>query len=79
MNRPRRGIGQTTLERLAKHASDMGWSLMEAIEHAASVSLSAAAAGKVREFAALMDRPAGRGGRVGARSAEKMLALVAGT
>ena len=55
VNRPRRGIGQTTLERLAKHASDMGWSLMEAIEHAASVSLSAAAAGKVREFAALMD------------------------
>jgi len=55
VNRPRRGIGQTTLERLAAHAADMGWSLWEAIDHAASTSLSASAAGKVREFAALIE------------------------
>src|SRR5204862_3369309 len=54
LNRPRRGIGQTTLARLARHAADMAWSLWEAIDNAASVSLSAAAAGKVREFAALI-------------------------
>ena len=34
VNRPRRGIGQTTLDRLAVHANQMGWSLWEAIEHA---------------------------------------------
>jgi DNA helicase-2/ATP-dependent DNA helicase PcrA len=33
----------------------MGWSLWEAVEHAASASLSTAAAGKVREFAALIE------------------------
>jgi DNA helicase-2/ATP-dependent DNA helicase PcrA len=33
----------------------MGWSLWEAIDHAASTSLSASAAGKVREFAALIE------------------------
>ena len=55
LNRPRRGIGQTTLDRLAGHASHMGWTLWEAIEHAAAVSLSAAAAGKVREFGAMIE------------------------
>ena len=55
LNRPRRGIGQTTLDRLAGHASQMGWTLWEAIEHAAAVSLSAAAAGKVREFGAMIE------------------------
>jgi DNA helicase-2/ATP-dependent DNA helicase PcrA len=54
VNRPRRGIGQTTLDRLAAHASQMGWTLWDAVEHAASVSLSAAAGGKVREFGAMI-------------------------
>ncbi|HET7171415.1 MAG TPA: UvrD-helicase domain-containing protein [Gaiellales bacterium] len=55
VNRPRRGIGQTTLDRLGAHASQMGWTLWDAVEHAASVSLSAAAAGKVREFGAMIE------------------------
>jgi DNA helicase-2/ATP-dependent DNA helicase PcrA len=55
VNRPRRGIGQTTLDRLAVHANQMGWSLWEAVEHAAAASLSASAAGKVREFGTMID------------------------
>jgi DNA helicase-2/ATP-dependent DNA helicase PcrA len=55
LNRPRRGIGQTTLERLAVHANQMGWSLWEAIDNAASSSLPASAAGKVREFGTMIE------------------------
>ena len=54
VNQPRRGIGAASLERLAAHAADMNWSLSEAIENSGAVSLGTAAAGRVREFAALM-------------------------
>jgi DNA helicase II / ATP-dependent DNA helicase PcrA len=55
VNQPRRGIGTTSVERLATHARTMGWSLWEAVEHVASASLSTAASAKVREFADLID------------------------
>jgi len=54
VNQPRRGIGAASLERLAAHAAEMNWSLSEAIENSGAVSLGTAAAGRVREFAALM-------------------------
>src|SRR5919197_253186 len=55
VNRPRRGIGQTSLERLAGHARSMNWTLGEAIEHSGSAGLTPAAAGRVREFAQVME------------------------
>ncbi len=33
VNQPRRGIGSASLERLAGHAAQMNWTLLEAIEH----------------------------------------------
>jgi ATP-dependent DNA helicase UvrD/PcrA len=54
VNQPRRGIGAASLDRLAAHAGEMNWSLSEAIEHSGSVALGTAAAGRVREFAALL-------------------------
>ena len=75
VNQPRRGIGAASLERLAAHAAEMNWSLSEAIENSSAVSLGTAAAGRVREFAALMTDlreaaaglGAGRDARAGAR------------
>jgi len=55
VNNPRRGIGAASLDRLAAHAAAMNWTLLEAIEHSGSVTLGAAAAGRVREFAGLME------------------------
>src|SRR5919197_3146548 len=55
VNRPRRGIGQTSLERLAGHARSMNWTLGEAIEHSGSAGLTPAAACRVREFAQVME------------------------
>ena len=54
VNQPRRGIGSASLDRLAAHAADMNWTLSEAIENSGAVALGTAAAGRVREFAALM-------------------------
>ncbi len=54
VNQPRRGIGQASLDRLAAHAAEMNWSLLEAIENSTAVSLGTAAAARVREFAALL-------------------------
>jgi DNA helicase-2/ATP-dependent DNA helicase PcrA len=54
VNQPRRGIGAASLERLAAHAGQMNWSLLEAIENSSSVGLGTAAGGRVREFATLI-------------------------
>ena len=54
VNQPRRGIGSASLERLAGHAAQMNWTLLEAIEHSGSVALGTAASARVREFAALL-------------------------
>jgi DNA helicase II / ATP-dependent DNA helicase PcrA len=55
VNQPRRGIGTASLDRLAAHASQMNWTLLEAIEHSSAVPLGTAAAARVREFAALIE------------------------
>jgi DNA helicase II / ATP-dependent DNA helicase PcrA len=55
VNQPRRGIGTASLDRLAAHANQMNWTLLEAIEHSSAVPLGTAAASRVREFAALID------------------------
>jgi DNA helicase II / ATP-dependent DNA helicase PcrA len=55
VNQPRRGIGSASLDRLAAHASQMNWTLLEAIEHSSAVPLGTAAAFRVREFAALIE------------------------
>jgi ATP-dependent DNA helicase UvrD/PcrA len=55
VNQPRRGIGTASLDRLAAHAAQMNWTLLEAIDHSSAVPLGTAAAARVREFAALLD------------------------
>jgi ATP-dependent DNA helicase UvrD/PcrA len=55
VNQPRRGIGSASLDRLAAHANQMNWTLLEAIEHSSAVPLGTAAASRVREFAALIE------------------------
>ena len=55
VNQPRRGIGAASLDRLAAHANQMNWTLLEAIEHSSAVPLGTAAASRVREFAALIE------------------------
>jgi DNA helicase-2/ATP-dependent DNA helicase PcrA len=55
VNQPRRGIGTASLDRLAAHANQMNWTLLEAIEHSSAVPLGTAAAARVREFAALIE------------------------
>jgi DNA helicase-2/ATP-dependent DNA helicase PcrA len=55
VNQPRRGIGTASLDRLAAHANQMNWTLLEAIEHSSAVPLGTAAASRVREFAALIE------------------------
>ncbi len=55
VNQPRRGIGSASLDRLAAHARQMNWTLLEAIEHSSAVPLGTAAASRVREFAALIE------------------------
>ncbi len=55
VNQPRRGIGAASLDRLAAHANQMNWTLLEAIEHSSAVPLGTAAAARVREFAALIE------------------------
>jgi DNA helicase-2/ATP-dependent DNA helicase PcrA len=55
VNQPRRGIGSASLDRLAAHASQMNWTLLEAIDHSSAVPLGTAAAARVREFAGLIE------------------------
>ena len=55
VNQPRRGIGTASLDRLAAHASQMNWTLLEAIDHSSAVPLGTAAAARVREFAGLIE------------------------
>jgi DNA helicase II / ATP-dependent DNA helicase PcrA len=55
VNQPRRGIGAASLDRLAAHANQMNWTLLEAIEHSSAVPLGTAAASRVREFAGLIE------------------------
>jgi len=54
INTPRRGIGQTTIDKLARVAEASGQSLLGACGEPASAGLSASAAKKVAQFAALM-------------------------
>ncbi|MBN2216715.1 MAG: UvrD-helicase domain-containing protein [Pirellulales bacterium] len=57
INTPARGIGKTTLERLADHARSRGATLLEAARDAGAIgSLSRRAAKLVGEFVALFDR-----------------------
>ena len=55
VNQPRRGIGTASLDRLAAHAAQMNWTLLEAIDHSSVVPLGTVAAARVREFAALIE------------------------
>jgi DNA helicase II / ATP-dependent DNA helicase PcrA len=54
-NRPRRGIGDTTLQRLVTHADALGISLWEAMEDPDSAGVASAAARAVRGFRTMMD------------------------
>lgn len=54
INVPRRGIGQTTVEKLASYASARGLSLFESLMEADQAGLAGAARGKVQDFSALM-------------------------
>ena len=53
-NRPRRGIGDTSLQRLITHADAMGISLFEAIADPAAAGLGTAAVKAVRGFHTMM-------------------------
>lgn len=54
INVPRRGIGQTTVEKLEAYASERGLSLFEALMESEQAGLSGTARGKVQNFSALM-------------------------
>jgi len=54
LNVPRRGIGDTSVERIESAAATQGWTLGEALERVAAIGLSAAATRRVAEFAALL-------------------------
>lgn len=54
VNEPKRGIGNTTIERLGLAAEEMGWSLYETALNAASTNLSSRAANKLEEFAMMI-------------------------
>lgn len=51
VNEPKRGIGNTTIERLGLAAAEMGWSLYETALNAVSTNLPNRAAGKLEAFA----------------------------
>jgi DNA helicase-2/ATP-dependent DNA helicase PcrA len=55
VNQPRRGIGTTSLDRLAAHARSLGESLWDAMGGAADAPLGAAAASAVGRFHELME------------------------
>jgi len=54
VNQPRRGIGATSLDRLASWGRAMGWSLWEAIEHVEDAPLGAAAISRLAAFRGLI-------------------------
>ncbi len=54
-NRPRRGIGDSTLARLQAHADALGISLWEATEHADDAGIAAAPLRAVRSFRTMME------------------------
>ena len=54
VNEPKRGIGASTVEKLALAAEEMGWSLYEAALNANSINLSSRAAKKVETFALMI-------------------------
>lgn len=54
VNEPKRGIGGSTVEKLALAAEEMGWSLYDAALNASSVNLSGRAASKVEAFALMI-------------------------
>lgn len=54
INRPRRGIGEVTVERIADYATGRGISMFEAISNIGQVGLSAGAASKVADFVELV-------------------------
>ena len=56
LNVPRRGIGDTTVERLVEAAAARDWTLAGAIDHADEIDLGRPAARKVKEFGALLRR-----------------------
>ena len=56
INTPARGIGRTTIERLADHGVSNGLSLLEARDCRAISSLTKRAAGQVGKFVDLIDR-----------------------
>jgi DNA helicase-2/ATP-dependent DNA helicase PcrA len=55
INRPARGIGDTTVERLAQYASENGVSLLDACRRGEQAGLGSAAKKKVEAFVALYD------------------------
>ncbi len=59
INTPRRGIGDTTINRLAELAARTGGSLLTACRTPEAAGLKAGAAKKVSDFAVLMDQLAG--------------------
>ncbi|MFO8068571.1 MAG: DNA helicase PcrA [Alkalibacterium sp.] len=54
INEPKRGIGASTVEKLALAAEEMGWSLYDAALNANSINLSARATKKVEVFALMI-------------------------
>ncbi len=55
INLPRRAIGETTMEHAAEIASGLGLSLYEVIQNASSYPAISRAAGKMSDFAAMLD------------------------
>ncbi len=56
INVPARGIGDTTLDRIEQHARRSGTTLFAAASDPAAAGVSTAAAKKLRDFTAIMDR-----------------------
>jgi DNA helicase II / ATP-dependent DNA helicase PcrA len=54
-NRPRRGIGDTSMSRLVGHADGLGISLWEATAHVEEAGVAAAAARAVKQFRSVME------------------------
>ena len=54
LNVPRRGIGDTSIDRIRAAADANGWTLGEAVERAAEIGLGGPAAKRVGEFATLI-------------------------
>ncbi|MFN8223829.1 MAG: UvrD-helicase domain-containing protein [Gaiellales bacterium] len=55
VNRPRRGIGDTSLQRLAAHASALGITLWEAMDDPEAAGVAAAGARAIRSFRLMLE------------------------